>query len=136
MYDYFWFYYVYCWYNHYYFEGSSYCLLDVFILLFVTILIPIGMVRSSKTRVSLDRSGISTQDSMSNQTSYSYNSSPDTKNKSDASILTSKQARKDNKETSLMIDYDIPKIRQKKSWKTLSPYSKQLLLHYVRRAKK
>lgn len=104
--------------------------------MFVVIVLPIEMVRSSKTRISLDRSGISTQESMSNQTSYSQTSSPNSKHINDTSTGSSKQTRKDNRETSLMIDYEIPKFRQKKSWKALSPYSKQLLLHYVRRAKK
>ena len=104
--------------------------------MFVVIDLPIEMVRSSKTRISLDRSGISTQESMSNQTSYSQTSSPNSKYINDTSTNSSKQIRKDNRETTLMIGYEIPKVKQKKSWKTLSPYSKQLLLHYVRRAKK
>lgn len=135
MYGHFRFYHVYRWYYHYHLKGPQYFFIDVIILLFVWFFVS-TMVRSSKTRISLERSLSDSQDGNRNYTSFSPVSSFINNTSQDHINSESKQRRKESGEPSFIMDYSPPKIHPKKSWKILNPYSKRVLMHFVRRAKK
>ena len=94
------------------------------------------MVRSSKTRISLEKSSLSPVGANRSQLSNSPSSSIMNESPTVQVNRSERLRRKEVTEISLLSDYAPPKYHAKKSWKALSPYSKRLFMHFVRRAKK